>query len=57
MPGGKNRSHFPHYHSDLTLGHPFEMINIWFPLTILNKKDSTFAPCEKEEIPLYSKIS
>ena len=39
MPCGKNRSHFPHYHSDLTLGHPFEMINIWFPLTILNKKD------------------
>lgn len=39
MPGGKNRSHFPHYHSDISLGHPFDMINIWIPLTILHKKD------------------
>jgi len=39
MPGGKNRNHFPHYHSDLVLGHPFEMVNIWIPLTVLNKKD------------------
>ena len=32
-PGGMGREFFPFYHSDLLLGHPFKIINIWLPLT------------------------
>ena len=32
-PGGLGRNYFPFYHSDLWLGHPHKIINIWLPLT------------------------
>ena len=36
-PGGSNSNHYPRYHNDIAYGHPFEEINIWLPLTYINK--------------------
>ena len=38
-PGGKNRTHYPRYHNDIAYGHPFEEINLWIPLTFMNKQE------------------
>lgn len=32
-PGAPNSSFFPHFHTDLALGHPPYEINLWLPLT------------------------
>ena len=32
-PNAENSSFFPHYHTDLALGHPPHEINLWIPLT------------------------
>lgn len=32
-PHSKNSEFFPHYHTDLALGHPPHEINLWIPLT------------------------
>lgn len=32
-PNAKNAGFFPHYHTDLALGHPSYHMNIWIPLT------------------------
>ena len=32
-PQAKNSHFYPMYHNDISLGHPFEEINLWIPLT------------------------
>ena len=39
-PGGKNRHFYPRYHNDISLGHPFEEINLWIPLTIKSNSEN-----------------